>query len=658
MKRDGEALSKTEKYFHTALFGSLWLIGVAACLAVAWMLICAEPSRENYARMDRVERWIEPLSDVEFAKSGFARLARRVPDFTKAHWESVALPDVHELPLRSSMQPGGPISQAWFRFHYTVPADVTPEMPLVVYGTRIMGGGAYTVWANGHLVMANLDDWRMQWNHPLFVALPLGVARAGDTVEVMLAFPFRELQGYSVGSLYFGEAHALQHARDVRVFFQRTLPFIIMILGVLMGLLSFQFWLARRDEKVHGVLAVASIAWFVCNLQFTYDFSENDMVSLWFGQIVDASFSWMLLLVFIFAFRLGKRRHPKIESAFAGYVLLNTLVTLPNWNWQVNALLLQHWVLFCVASAVAIYMAIDAFRDRRIETVVLSGSVCALIGFGGYDISFMTSQTRPDQIFLAPYGTILVFFAFVFATQRRYLDALTVAENANLTLSKSLEDREQELHVKHQELMAIEQRQTIFLERQRLVRDMHDGIGSSLMSSLVVAEGRNIDPTQVARVLRECLDDLKLVIESLEPMEQDLTTLLGALRHRFDYRLEASGLELQWEMGDLPPLPWLDAPEALQILRIVQEVISNILKHAQASRIQISANIEPGSAGHDHVLVRIADDGVGFDMSIHRPGHGLKNMQERAGAIGAILRVISAPGAGTSVELRLPVDVR
>jgi signal transduction histidine kinase len=222
-------------------------------------------------------------------------------------------------------------------------------------------------------------------------------------------------------------------------------------------------------------------------------------------------------------------------------------------------------------------------------------------------------------------------------------------------LAQQLAQREQELQATHQALRSVEQRQTVLLERQRLVRDMHDGIGSSLMSSLTVAEGQNAEPAQIAWVLHECLDDLKLVIESLEPLEHDLPTLLGALRHRFGYRLEAAGLEVQWEMTDLPELPWLDAPQALQIMRLLQEVLANVIKHAKASCVRVETTLAVDSGGSAQVVLCLQDDGMGFDTAQAATGRGLTNMQARATIVGGTLTPQSLVGAGTIVALRLPV---
>ncbi|HSI59207.1 MAG TPA: ATP-binding protein, partial [Ideonella sp.] len=192
--------------------------------------------------------------------------------------------------------------------------------------------------------------------------------------------------------------------------------------------------------------------------------------------------------------------------------------------------------------------------------------------------------------------------------------------------------------------------QALLLERQRLMRDMHDGLGSTLMSSLVLVEQGKLDSAAVALLLRECVDDLRLVIDSLEPIGHDLVTLLASLRHRLGSRLESAGLRMLWEVEDLPPLEWLHPPDALHVLRIVQEVLTNVLKHARAGEVRVATLQTEGG-----VRVVIADDGVGFDSATALHGRGLRHLRQRAGRLGGQIEIESRPGQGTRVLLDLPL---
>jgi signal transduction histidine kinase len=184
------------------------------------------------------------------------------------------------------------------------------------------------------------------------------------------------------------------------------------------------------------------------------------------------------------------------------------------------------------------------------------------------------------------------------------------------------------------------------------MRDMHDGLGSALTTSLAMLERGNVDHQELAVVLRESVDDLRTVIDSLEPTDGDLVALLATLRFRLGKRLEMAGIEVQWEMHDLPPLHWLGAPQALQLMRMVQELLTNILKHAKASCVQMSATLQG-----ECIEVRIVDNGCGFvtETVATRRGRGLRHLAQRATWLNCVLMIDSAPGRGTSVRLLLPI---
>jgi signal transduction histidine kinase len=156
----------------------------------------------------------------------------------------------------------------------------------------------------------------------------------------------------------------------------------------------------------------------------------------------------------------------------------------------------------------------------------------------------------------------------------------------------------------------------------------------------------------VSQLLKSCLDDLKLTIDSMEPLEDDLLLLLATLRYRLGPRLESSGVALRWNVQELPALDWLDPTSALHILRIVQESIANILRHTRASEIRVAT-----AADASGVQVTIEDNGQGFHVEktlSEAKGRGMQNQQRRAQGVGGRVSWRSGPG-GTLFTLWLPL---
>ena len=247
----------------------------------------------------------------------------------------------------------------------------------------------------------------------------------------------------------------------------------------------------------------------------------------------------------------------------------------------------------------------------------------------------------------------MMLLAFVLAYRFNMIrrKATEDVRQANASLEDRLQAREAELRESHQRLREVEHRQILSQERQRLMQDMHDGMGSSLTSALRVVESGQMDKVDVAHVLKGCIDDLKLAIDSMEPVQADLLLLLAMLRFRLGSRLQKTGIALLWEVQDIPALEWLEPKYSLQILRILQEAFTNIIKHAEATEIRVTTD-----ADADTVMVTIADNGVGFEVerAIKGGGKGLPSQMRRAQTVGAEIRWKS-DGTGTRFTLRLSI---
>lgn len=232
---------------------------------------------------------------------------------------------------------------------------------------------------------------------------------------------------------------------------------------------------------------------------------------------------------------------------------------------------------------------------------------------------------------------------------RRVSRALAESQRLNALLEERVREKQYELERQFEVLQRLMRDAAVAEERRRLMSDMHDGIGASLISTLSLVESGEASSEQVATALRECIDDLRLAIDSLEPADGELEPVLGGLRYRLEPRLKAKGITLEWQVQDLPKLAALTPQNVLHVLRILQEAFSNVVKHTQATRLRVATRVDDG-----RVAIEVSDDGCGFDIAQPASGRGLANMRMRAHAIGGELRIV-ADSRGTMLSLSLPI---
>jgi signal transduction histidine kinase len=230
-----------------------------------------------------------------------------------------------------------------------------------------------------------------------------------------------------------------------------------------------------------------------------------------------------------------------------------------------------------------------------------------------------------------------------------YMAATCELQRLNAELERRLAEKSEEIRTTYACVEEAKREWAQVSERQRILADMHDGVGASLVGLLRHVQSGSADPASIERRVQEVLREMRIAIDALQPRDGDLAAVLGALRYRLDDIIRSSGVRLQWEVEELPEVGELKPATVFALQRIVLEAITNALKHSGAQLLRLSAR-----ACNGEVEIRIEDDGRGFDTSRHAAGLGLVNMRARAQRIGARLDIHAHSGAGTVVRLAIP----
>jgi signal transduction histidine kinase len=257
-------------------------------------------------------------------------------------------------------------------------------------------------------------------------------------------------------------------------------------------------------------------------------------------------------------------------------------------------------------------------------------------------------------ILLLSLGLVALLSVFL-RLLRRSNRSIEEVRRLNATQADRIAAREAELLSAFEQLKKADQQRLLEGERRRMMRDMHDGLGSQLVQTLnLVRNARGeLQAGQVAAMVQQALEELRLMLDSLEPMDGDLPAILGTLRLRVGPSLEAAGIELDWQVEETAPIADLDSRGVMHLFRCVQEILANVVKHSRASRVRVRTSEDVAG----HVFLVIEDDGRGAPPAVtsshgtQLAGRGLNNIRNRAAQIGAAVRFYdAAPGLG--VEFR------
>ncbi|HSV35234.1 MAG TPA: ATP-binding protein [Ramlibacter sp.] len=314
----------------------------------------------------------------------------------------------------------------------------------------------------------------------------------------------------------------------------------------------------------------------------------------------------------------------------------------------------------CLAASLTMtaWLVVQLWRRREALSRWHAGTLIAafvgLLGCAVHDLMVVGGALAPSEPSWVFWGFVVLLVGFAVVSGQYVVTTLNRAERSNEELERHVERKTRELEHSYALLRESERETARAQERGRLLRDMHDGLGAHLMSTLRGVERGALGPADLARSLQDGLDELRLLMDSTD-MGQYLPSALAAWRNRWDARLAAAGVTLDWTIHESLDQIELNNDVALQVMRILQEAATNIIKHAQATRMSLHASVAASESG-SQLRIEIVDDGVGFRPGQARAGgRGLKNMHYRAGQIGATLDIGALDGReGTRVLLCVP----
>ncbi|MBC7380103.1 MAG: hypothetical protein H7346_22060 [Burkholderiaceae bacterium] len=580
------------------------------------------------------------ITSAEFIKSDEAAPPRN------ARWTPVSLPD------NWTVTHPGESGYGWYVATFNVPqapADawaaylptVSTTYQMYLNGVDVGTGGGMTGAIERSMGVPRLD-----------VIAPQLLLPGSNVLHLRLRVA-PNLRG-GLGAITLGPRAALEPLFNQDYLVRVTLPRSLNIALIFAGLLALLLWRRRRQASIYGYFAALAIVWSVRN--FHYTVSLPYVPSNLFEAFILGSLGVVVVLLWLFVLRFTGASWPRLERAvkWGCAALVLVLPVLPP---LVASAIRIPWYLMCAALGAWSIVIVFSFglkpeNRHRSGVWAIAAAQLVAISLGLIDLAVTAHLLPFGPAARMSYAAPVLLFALVYAMADGYFHTYDEVRSLNSSLERRVAERALELQRTHQRVRALERVTTLAGERERMMRDIHDGIGSQLITTLNAVERDRSVPQHVAAMLRECIDELRLMIDSLEPGEESLAVALANLRWRLEPRLTDAGLALDWQVD--PGIGLASPGGVLQVLRIVQEGVTNVLKHAGATQLRVCAK-----ADGPWLLVEVGDDGHGMlqppsGSMDPAPGHrGLDNMHARAMQLGGSLEVEST-GSGSVLRLRVP----
>ncbi len=563
-----------------------------------------------------------------------------VPPAAGAPWERVQLPASTAAPV------------AWYRIDFDVgqlPDEAwSAFLPYLNTGGRLFLNGKPLVHIN-----ESTGDTVVRWERPHLVPIPPGMLQPGSNRLALrlAATPFSTVR---VPAPAIGPADELLGAHDARLFWTRTMSQFTVAACTIVGVLALSISWQRREETLYGLFGAAALLWGLRTLTFVVEVLPSAHWHAW-RTLYHGATGGFTIVMLLFALRLADRDAGRLKWALLGYWLLGPLGYLASGG---NEFLIGRiWTagLLPIGVALLVIAAGAAWRQRTAPLAVLSAALglAVLAGFHDYLLAsapgvlrIVAPASAEQRLFLLHYAADILLVAMGAILSARLVGTLAAIRQLNRNLEARVAASEQTIRVNYERLRRLERSHAASQERQQIMRDLHDGLGSRLFITLSRAESGQAPPGELVQALRECIADMRLTLEAMSPESNDFLEAWGDFRFRWQQVLDGCGLASQWDIETGDQAVVLAPHVTLQLLRIVQEALTNVLKHAEADRVAIA--LRAGDAG---IRIDVRDNGRGMAGGAPAAARGLANMHARALVLGARLEIAqSRPGVHVRLD--------
>jgi signal transduction histidine kinase len=531
------------------------------------------------------------------------------------------------------------------------------ELPLELQAVYLVRASmSATVLLNG-LVIDNsgglFENGIRNWNRPTLIKfLPRNLKVGYNELLIRVDAEADALGGLSTVDV--GLASMLESDYQTRRLIQLEIPQIAEVVMALICTATFGFWLVLKDP-LYGYFTLAAGARFVRELDTIYN---NFALPAGWDQLgVACLVSWFVIFLLLFSIKLLRLEWKKAEKSLL-WLAVSVAAILLIFGGHVAAARAAD--ILHIAALVLGFVGLVALIPKMGGVLYAESVPLALAGitsllFGIHDVLLRLGVYSADVQRLSQLGVPLLICTMAAILFSRFVRNTKALETINLALEVQVAQKSSALVHALQKQHQLQQSDAVLQERELILREMHDGVGNYLSIALRSLSRTTPDLPLLQRTLKDCMLDVRLMIDSLgdgDTGADTVATVLGNLRYRMDPALKSEGVQLVWNVYEINTAIELTTRNILNLTRIFQEALTNVIKHASATQAEMRTEIVSRD-GRSWALVELCDNGQ-WHTSMDLLGHGISNMSHRAAQLGGKLS-IKHTAEGSCVELLLPV---